>query len=322
MHTILITGGSGYIGSHIAYHLNAQGYRVIIIDPVMPPQALSQIPHYRQRCGDYETLCTIITQHHVDAVIHCAGRIEVGESVKDPHAFYDENVQQTSELLRAMRTTGVTNILFASSCAVYGIPQQLPLTEDHPTCPVNPYGRTKLACEWMLEDFAAAYELKYVSLRFFNASGGLFKQGLGEKHNPETHLLPLLCRAVLTDKAFTILGTDYPTPDGTCTRDYIAVQDIAIAHEKALAYLNNDGISTFLNLGGSRSYSVREMIGYVEQVAQKKAAVIKAPRRDGDPAQLVANASRAEKLLNWKPTIRIEQIVQQAYEWEKLSITL
>lgn len=322
--TILVTGGAGYIGSHIALLCLQKGYRVIVLDTfahrqhVPHPFEMTSLLELTALCedptdvqknisvinadyADKNVLAEIFQHFNITTVIHCAALIEVGESVKHPRAYYNNNVIKTCTLLETMLDHGIYNIIFSSSCAVYGTPTQPTLSEDHPTNPISPYGKNKLIVEMMLTDFAHAYNLRFVALRYFNAAGALPNSGLGEQHQPESHLIPLLLRAAHEGSPFTLFGNNYPTKDGTCVRDYVHVWDIAQAHYKALEYLNNGGSSQFFNLGTGDGFSVQEMISAVEQTCHTKITCHVASQRPGDPAFLVADPTKARELLCWQP---------------------
>lgn len=328
--TILVTGGAGYIGSHIALLLSQKGYNVIVLDTFKHRQhvphpfemtTLTELIHFDNSdavstghisvltadYADTHVLAEIFENKNVHAVIHCAALIEVGESVKFPRAYYNNNVIKTCTLLETMLDHNVKNIIFSSSCAVYGNPVEMPISESHPKNPISPYGKNKLIVEMMLEDFANAYDLRFVALRYFNAAGALPEYGLGEQHQPESHLIPLLVRAAHTQCAehqgtpITIFGNDYPTKDGTCVRDYVHVADVAQAHYRALEYLNNGGSSDFFNLGTGQGFSVQEIVRAVEQTCTTQLNCTVANRRQGDPALLIANPSKARETLGWQP---------------------
>ncbi len=317
--TILITGGAGYIGSHTALYLLKKGYQVIVLDD------LSQGQEFNLTCkfikGDFadkNLLEQIFTQNEIDAVMHFAAFIEVGESVKDPLKFYINNVTKTLTLLEIMLQNNIKKFIFSSSCAVYGIPEFLPLTEDHPKNPVSPYGQCKLMVENILKDFDIAYGLKFVSLRYFNAAGSINEHNLGERHNPETHIIPLIFKSIESNSSFKIFGTDYSTKDGSCIRDYLHVWDIASAHYKALEHLNTNNSSNFFNLGTGTGYSVKEIIKIVETLLDKKVITLETDRRLGDPPILVADATKAHKILGWQPLhSSLEEILKSAYNFFK-----
>jgi UDP-glucose 4-epimerase len=317
--TILVPGGAGYIGSHTAYLLAQKNYHVIILDNFTHNQTvdLSWATVIKNDFGDEKILNKIFTNYQIDAVMHFAAFIEVGESVKQPQRFYQNNVIKTITLLNHMLKHNVKKVIFSSSCAVYGEPKKIPMDETNPYNPISPYGKNKLAIEFALQDYAKAYDLKYVSLRYFNAAGALPNMGLGEQHDPETHIIPLIIRALKNRKPFKIFGEDYDTPDGSCIRDYIHVLDIANAHLLALDYLEKTGKSDAFNLGSGTGFSVKEMITNIENMSGQKMITQKHDRRPGDPAILLADPSKAKKLLGWKPTNSdIKTILSSALEWE------
>ncbi len=314
---ILITGGAGYIGSHTAYTLIQKGYPVVVIDLDIEKNKVPGVVYIKGDCGDKQLLETIFTQHPIDAVMHFAAFIEVGESVKNPLKFYENNFAKSIVLLQAMCAHGVKKFIFSSSCAVYGTPEVLPLTEEHGKKPISPYGKTKFMVEMALEDLNKSHGLQYVALRYFNAAGGLPEHNLGERHNPESHIIPLLLRAAYSGKPFTIFGTDYPTPDGTCIRDYLHVLDIADAHVRALEYLSAGGNSDCFNLGTGNGFSVKEMIAVVEKVTGKKVNVVYGQRRVGDPAVLVAGPKKVKEVFGWEPRYSdLLAMVKSAYEFD------
>lgn len=316
--TILVTGGAGYIGSHTALYLAHKGYDVIILDNLSQTKKFHQswAKFIKGDFADKNLLEDIFSKNKIDAVMHFAASIEVGESVKDPLKFYINNVTKTLDLLEIMLKHKVKKFIFSSSCAVYGIPEFLPLTENHKKNPVSPYGQCKLMVENILKDFDTAYNLKFVSLRYFNAAGSINEYNLGEKHNPESHIIPLLFNSSNLDLPFKIFGTDYPTKDGSCIRDYLHVWDIASAHYKAIEFLDNGYDSDFFNLGTGNGYSVKEIIQEVENLLEKKINTIETDRRLGDPPILVADATKAYKLLDWKPEhSSLKNILQSAYKF-------
>lgn len=317
--TILVTGGAGYIGSHTAYLMTKLGYKVIIIDKLLHGQNFnhSWATLIKADFSDEQVLDSIFSEHKIDAVLHFAAFIEVGESVKRPKDFYDNNVVKTLKLLSKMLEYDVKKIVFSSSCAIYGTPQKLPLNENHPAAPINPYGKNKLTVEFALQDYAQSYGLQYISLRYFNAAGALPEQELGEQHNPETHIIPLMLRAIKNNIPFKIFGADYNTPDGTCIRDYIHVLDLAQAHVLAFEYMNETGKSDFFNLGSEKGYSVKEMISATEKICGLKMNIQICDRRPGDADILVADSTKIKNILGWKPKYsNLDSILQSAWEWE------
>jgi UDP-glucose 4-epimerase len=298
---VLVVGGAGYIGSHTSYLLYKNGYHVVIIDKLVHSQSW---PHF---WGDlYVTdfvnesvLNFIFSNYRIIAVMHFAANIEVGKSVINPKIFYDNNVIKTLLLLEFLLTKKVKRFIFSSSCAVYGVPMKIPIKEIHPLNPYSPYGKNKLAVEFALQDYAQAYDFSYVSLRYFNAAGSLYQCGLGENHQPETHIIPLLIRAQQQNLSFRIFGTDYDTPDGTCIRDYIHVLDIAQAHVLALEYLLTESKSDVFNLGSGCGYSVHELIKTLTKLTEKSIKVVECERREGDVGTLLADSSKAHEKLNW-----------------------
>lgn len=301
--TILITGGAGYIGSHIAYMLVQQGYRVIILDAFVHDQQFNApwATVIKQDYADAITLNNIFANNKIDAVVHCAAFIEVGRSVQEPLAFYENNVSKTITLLALMREHHINTIVFSSSCAVYGVPEVIPLTESHAHNPISPYGKTKAMVESILQDAAHAYNLRYVALRYFNAAGALPEMYLGEQHKHESHIIPLLLRAALEKQPFMIFGNDYPTKDGTAIRDYVHVLDIAYAHLLALKHLMNGNPSDCFNLATGRGYSVLELINAAQQVCKTEIKTVIQKRRAGDPAVLIADPTKIKTILNWQP---------------------
>lgn len=313
--TILVTGGAGYIGSHTALLLSQLGYQVVIVDSFVYKQQFcpSWATVIPQDIEDQEALEKIFNAYPIDAVMHFAASIEVGESVKDPAKFYRNNVTNSLTLFSCMLKHGVKKIIFSSSCAVFGNPEQPLLTETHSKKPLSPYGATKAMVETILEDFHNAYGLEYVVLRYFNAAGAWPEHGLGEQHEPETHIIPLLLRAALMGKPFTIFGTDYPTSDGSAIRDYVHVRDIGEAHVLALKHLEQGNPSDSFNLGTGNGISVKQMVEAVKRVTRKDTSIVWADRRAGDPAILQADPTKAQTILNWRPKYSdIDFILQSA----------
>ena len=318
--TILITGGAGYVGSHVAYLLTQLGYKVVIIDKLLHGQVWehSWAELYIADFSDKPVLMSLFKKYSFIAIMHFAALIEIGESVKHPAKFYYNNVVKSLVLLDCMKEFNINNIIFSSSCAVYGIPKSIPITETHSKNPISPYGKNKLAIEFALEDYANAYGLKFVSLRYFNAAGALAEAGLGEQHYPETHLIPLLLRAIQNEKFFSIFGQHYKTPDGTCIRDYIHVLDIAKAHILALAYLQRGGLPDFFNLGSGRGFSVRQVIQKAEELYKKSTLIKQCSERGGDVDVLLADSSKAQAILGWEPKHSdLTTILTSALAWEK-----
>jgi UDP-glucose 4-epimerase len=317
---VLVTGGAGYIGSHTSYLLQNNGYKVIIIDNLIynQPVACPWATFIKGDFADGRLLDDIFSHYDIDVVMHFAGLIEVGQSVTQPHMFYENNVIKTISLLKKMLEYGVKKVVFSSSCAVYGLPHYVPIDEQHPLTPVNPYGRSKLAVEYVLQDYAYAYGLKYVSLRYFNAAGALIDKHLGEWHNPETHVIPNLMRAVLLDKVFCIYGSDYSTIDGSCVRDYVHVIDISQAHVLAYEYLKANAISQVFNVGAGIGYSVKQLIYIAEQSCGKKINITTMQKRPGDVPTLLADNTKIKTVLGWKPCkTDFVATMRSAYEWER-----
>jgi UDP-glucose 4-epimerase len=321
--TVLVTGGAGYIGSHTALLLAQQGYKVIIIDNLSQGQQFSYswATFIQADCADTVILNDIFTNNKISAVFHFAASIEVGASVTSPITYYINNVVKTVQLLETMIAHGVNKFIFSSSCAVYGEPQFLPLTEEHPTAPISPYGRNKLIVEMILKDLNKAYGLNYVALRYFNAAGALPEQGLGEQHTPETHIIPLLLRAAILQKPFSIYGTSHATKDGTCVRDYLHVLDLAQAHLSALKHLEAGNPSDIFNLGSGHGFSVKQMIEAVERITELPIKTIFADNRAGDPPALVASPERAQNILGWEPRFSdLDFIIRSAFAFETKAV--
>ena len=318
---ILVTGGAGYIGSHTCKALKQAGYQPITFDNMVYGHewAVKWGPLVKGDILDGDTLDAVFKQYAPLAVLHFAAFAYVGESVSDPEKYYRNNVMGTLSLLSAMRRAGCKNIVFSSTCATYGVPNELPLREDHPQKPINPYGWTKLMMEQTLSDFDTAYGVRYAALRYFNAAGADPDCEIGEEHDPETHLIPLVIAATQGKRGnVEIYGTDYDTPDGTCIRDYIHVTDLAVAHIQALEYLQDKDESLVVNLGTGNGQTVRQVIRAVEKVSGKVTPVKEGPRRPGDPPGLYAYADKAYKSLGWKPRYGdIETIVDTAWKWHE-----
>jgi UDP-glucose-4-epimerase GalE len=317
---ILVTGGAGYIGSHAVKLFLSRGHDVWVYDNLSMGHRAA-VPADRLIVGDLNELPRLdnaFVMHRIDAVVHFAAFAYVGESVKDPAKYYQNNLANTLHLLDACRRHKVARFVFSSTCATYGVPEKVPITEDEKQRPINPYGNTKLAVEFALADFAAAYQWGYAALRYFNASGASPDGTIGEDHEPETHLIPLVIQAALGQRpAIEVFGSDYPTPDGTCIRDYIHVDDLAEAHLLALEALQ-PGKQLKYNLGTGRGYSVREVIRVVEEVSGKKVPVKESPRRAGDPPVLVAASEKAQRELGWKPHYtELRPIIETAWNWHR-----
>lgn len=318
--TVLVTGGAGYIGSHTAYLLHNCGYQVIILDNLLynQPFACPWATLIKGDFADYGILDALFAKYPIDVVMHFAAFIEVGQSVIQPQRFYENNVIKTIHLLNKMLEHGVSKIVFSSSCAVYGPPHYVPIDENHPFAPMSPYGKNKLIIEYVLQDYAQAYGLQYVSLRYFNAAGALIDKNLGEWHNPESHVIPNVMRALLLDKEFYIFGNDYETVDGSCVRDYVHVLDIAQAHVLGAEYFHAHSDSQIFNLGSGVGYTVKQLIKAAEKIGGKKIKITIADRRPGDAKILVADNAKIKKTLGWQDKYSdLNTIMQSAYEWEK-----
>ena len=318
--TTLVTGGAGYIGSCTVQALLERGEKVVVIDNLLTGYEAAVFPEaafYETDIHDIVKVQEILETHEVDAVVHFAAFSQVGESCVDPSKYMQNNVGGTLCLLEAMNTCKVHKIVFSSTAAVYGIPQAVPIKEDFPTQPINPYGLTKRFMEQAMETFDTAYGLKSVCLRYFNAAGATDQRG--EAHKPETHLIPLVLQVALGQREnIKIFGEDYDTPDGTCIRDYIHVEDLASAHLKALDYLREGGDSIKCNLGNGNGYSVKQVIDVCREVTGHKIPAIVAERRPGDPARLVATSSRAQSFLDWHPAKGdLKIIVEDAWRWHQ-----
>ncbi len=318
---ILVVGGAGYIGSHTVRQLIANHKKVVVLDNLVygHPEAIvdEEVIFIKGDLGDRPLLDKLFTQHDIGAVMHFAAYAYVGESVTEPSKYYQNNVAAPIVLLDAMRAHGVNIFIFSSTCATYGNPQYVPIDENHPQNPINPYGASKLMLERVLADFSHAYGLKYAALRYFNASGCSLDGLTGEDHNPETHLIPLVLEAAAgTREHITIFGTDYPTPDGSCIRDYIHVNDLARAHILAIDKLAEGAESFQCNLGTGIGVSVKELIAAAERVTGKNIPVVIGERREGDPPELVAAPSKAKELLGWEAEYKdLDMVLKTAWAW-------
>jgi UDP-arabinose 4-epimerase len=319
--SVLVTGGAGYIGSHACKALAASGYLPVTYDNLSRGHrhAVRWGPLVEGDIADCDAVAATLAAHRISAVMHFAAFAYVGESTSDPALYYRNNVTGTLALLDAMREVGVTQIVFSSSCATYGLPEAVPIRETMAQLPVNPYGETKLAIERVLKWYGAGYGLRAVALRYFNAAGADRGGEIGEEHEPETHLIPLVLRAALgLAPPVSIFGTDYPTPDGTAVRDYIHVDDLAAAHVRALEYLAGGGQSIAVNVATGNGYSVREIIDAVEKAVGHVVPRSEAPRRAGDPPALIADPSLSASVLGWRAECSdLETIIRTALAWEK-----
>jgi UDP-glucose 4-epimerase len=318
---VLVCGGAGYIGSHAVKALLREGFEVVIFDNFSSGKEalVAGGEVVRGDLDDKGQVARVFRAHRFDAVLHFASLIQVGESYLNPQRYYTHNLSTSLNLFEAMLEAGVRRIIFSSSAAVYGNPQEIPITESHPLSPINPYGHTKLFVERILEDYDRAYGLKHISLRYFNAAGADPDARLGEMHDPETHLIPNLLLYLLGKKAgFELFGTKFPTPDGTAVRDYIHVTDLAEAHVLALRRLLASEESDAINLGTNRGFSVLEVVRKVEEVTGRKVDCRVRPERLGDVPILLASKEKAEKLLNWTPRLsELERIVETAWQWHR-----
>ena len=322
MASILITGGAGYIGSHTAHLLKRQGHDVAIVDDLSRGHAhnVRGFLFHKLRMQDTAALAEVMKSRRVEAVVHFAAYIAVGESTRVPELYFGNNTGGTLSLLTAMVDAGVTKIVFSSTAAVYGMPQVVPIPETSPYAPLSPYGDSKVMVEKILEWMDQFRGIRSVCLRYFNACGADAESGLGEEHDPETHLIPLLLRAVTTGEPITLFGDDYPTADGTCIRDYIHVMDLADAHALALRHLMDGGESQRFNVGTGSGYSVKEVLRAVEEVTGKKVPFAMGPRREGDAPVLVANSDKLKSTLGWRPQYTdLRDIVRSAWEFYRHS---
>ena len=320
MARILVTGGAGYIGSHTVYFLRKRGHSVVVVDNLSRgdranvPEGILRVVDLR----DTARITSILKEERCEAVIHFAAYISVGESTKAPELYFANNVGGSSSLFEAMQQAGVNKLVFSSTAAAYGNPPRVPITEDQPIAPINPYGDSKVMVERMIELLDRYRGYRSIRLRYFNACGAEPEAGLGERHDPETHLIPLVLRAVLTGEPVTVFGEDYDTPDGTCIRDYIHVSDLAEAHIKAVEHLLHNGAEAVFNVGTGLGHSVREVLSAVEKVSGRKVPYVSGPRREGDPPRLVADSQKLQRTLAWKPVrADLERIIADAWQFAR-----
>ncbi len=323
MANILVTGGAGYIGSVTRHFLQKHGHSVVVVDNLSRGHR-EAVPEDLLRVMDtHETdrLTKLFADEHIEAVIHFAAYISVGESTQAPELYFENNVSGSLSLFEAMLRANVKHIVFSSTAAAYGIPERVPIPEDEPCAPINPYGESKVMVERILGWLDRYRGIRSIPLRYFNACGAEPEAGLGERHDPETHLIPLILRAIQTGKPVTLFGDDYPTPDGTCIRDYIHVSDLAEAHILAVEHLLNGGNSATFNVGTGSGHSVKEIVAAVERVTGKKVPYTMGPRREGDPPSLVADSNKLQESLGWRPKrADLDRIVKDAWEFaQKLS---
>lgn len=318
---ILVCGGAGYIGSHVNKELNLCGYETVVFDNLVygHREAVKWGRFFKGDLSNISDIERVFSEYKIDAVLHFAAYAYVGESVGEPEKYYYNNVVNTLNLLSVMKRHGCNRIVFSSTCATYGEPEKTPITEDMPQRPINPYGQTKLTVEKIFKDYRTAYGLEFAVLRYFNAAGADPDCEIGEDHTPETHIIPLILDAASGKREdIKVFGTDYPTPDGSCVRDYIHVKDLATAHVLALRHLENGGESDFFNLGNTKGTSVLELIDSVKRVTGKDFKVTFAERRAGDPAVLVGSADKIKKVLGWTPIYGdIDNIVSHAWAWHE-----
>ena len=320
MSTILVTGGAGYIGSHTVLQLRARGRKVVVLDNLYTGfrQAVLDTPLVEGSVGDREVVLRVLREYGVDTVMHFAAWLSVGESVRNPAAYYRNNVNGALSILDAMIAAGVKHFVFSSTAAVFGNPLETPIAEDHPRRPINAYGETKLAVERALPHYERAYGIRSIALRYFNAAGADPDGDLGEHHDPELHVIPRAIDAACGRATFQVFGEDYDTPDGTCLRDYVHVTDLASAHVLALDALRGGAASTVYNLGNGRPTSVRAILQSIERVTGRRVPYEAAPRRDGDPAVLFATSAKIRRELGWSPGFEdVDTIVETAWKWRE-----
>lgn len=319
---ILVTGGAGYIGSHATYLLIERGFDVVVVDNLSTGHREAvheKAKFYEGDIGDYKFISNVLKEENIDGVIHFAAFSLVGESMENPYKYYENNVAKTNNLLKAMVDFDVKNIVFSSTAATYGEPKTIPILESDETNPTNVYGETKLSMEKMIKWYNKAYGLKYVCLRYFNVAGAHSSGEIGEAHNPETHLIPIILQVASgrRDK-ISVYGDDYDTKDGTCIRDYVHVIDLVDAHIKAIEYLFNGSESDVFNLGSGEGFTVYEMIEAARKVTGDEIPLVVAGRRAGDPAKLIASSEKAREILGWKPKFEdITKMIEDAWNWEQ-----
>lgn len=319
---ILVTGGCGYIGSHFVKYLqNNSDHKIIVFDNLSRGHIESidsRVKFEQIDLLNYDELKLALNKYQIDSVVHFAAFAYVGESVQDPGLYYSNNVTGSINLIKAVSNAKITKFIFSSTCSLYGNPINVPISESESTKPINPYAQTKLMIEKVLADFDSSHNLKYVALRYFNAAGADFEGEIGESHNPEPHLIPIVLQTALGKREnIKIFGDDYETPDGTCIRDYIHVYDLADAHLKALEYLEKGNKSDFFNLGTGDGNSVKELIDKAREITGKNIKAITAERRSGDPAILVADNKKAKELLGWNPKYKLDDIINSAWNWHQ-----
>lgn len=319
---IAVVGGAGYIGSHTVKYLLQQRKEVVVFDNLSTGHrefVPDQVPFVEGDLANKIDIQNLFIKYpQIHTVIHFAAFAYVGESVEQPAKYYQNNVVNSIQLLDKMLEHNVKNIVFSSTCATYGNPQELPITESHPQSPINPYGRTKLMIEQLMEDYSYAYGLKYAALRYFNAAGADIECEIGEWHEPESHLIPLVLDVAIGKReAISVYGDDFNTSDGTCIRDYIHVTDLADAHYRAVDYLHRNNNNLKLNLGNGEGYSVLEIIQEVEHITDRPIQYIIANRREGDPAKLIGSAEQAREVLGWQPQFNLQQIISSSWNWHQ-----
>lgn len=325
---ILVTGGAGYIGSHCVLSLIEKGFEVVILDNLSTGhietvdrlKEYGKIDFFKADLLDKETLEKVFLSKNIDAVIHFAALSQVSESVKNPQKYYTNNVLGSKNILDVMVKNNVKKIVFSSTASIYGEPQYVPIDENHPKKPINPYGETKLEIEKLMGEYDKKYGLKSIRLRYFNVVGTDTKIRIGEWHEPETHLIPNILKSTFDKgKVFELYGDDYKTKDGTCIRDYVNVQDLVQAHILALEYLNRTEKTDYFNIGTNEGSSVKEVFAICEEVTNCKIPVKIMPRREGDPAKLIADNKKAKEILNWTPQYTLKDSIETAYLWEKFN---